>query len=135
MLAWIDHSIPKFFSGKGIVLILALGFLAFLISPLSPLEKKERDRLALVYPMLVFVYFLLFQFFLLSLNPSVHYYLGPTGVFVWRTNSDICCAFGIAFSVRILRTPEIGWRFYGLLSLLIFLLLILGSLAPPVMST
>ncbi len=135
MLAYIDNSIPQLFSAKSVVLFLVLGFLAYLISPRSPLGKQERDKLALVYPMLVFVYFLLFQVFLLSLNPSVHYYLGPSGVFVWRMNSGICCAFGIAFSIRILRTPEIGWRIYAVFWLVIFLLLLLGGMAPPVMQT
>jgi len=135
MLAWIDYSTPKFFNAKSVVLVLVLSFLAYLISSRSPLEKQERDRLALVYPLLVFVYYLLFQSFLVSLNPHIHYYLGPTGVFTWRMNSSICCAFGIAFSARILRSPEIGWRFYGAFSALIFLLLLLGGMAPPVMST
>ena len=135
MLAWIDNRTPQLFSAKSAVLFLVLGFLAYLISPRSSLGKQERDKLALVYPMLVFVYFLLFQVFLLSFNPSVHYYLGPSGVFVWRMNSGICCAFGIAFSIRILRTPEIGWRIYAVLLLVIFLLLLLGGMAPPVMQT
>ena len=135
MLAWIDYSIPKLFSAKSVVLFLVLSFLAYLVSPRSPLDKKERDRLVLVYPLLVFVYVLLFQVFLLSLNPHVHYYLGRSGVFTWRTNTGICCAFGVAFSFRILRTPGLGWRFYGGFFLLVFLLLALGSTMPPVMST
>jgi len=113
MLAWIDYSIPKLFNAKSVILLLVLIFLAYLISPRSSLDKKERDRLVLVYPLLVFVYVLLFQVFFLSLNSHVHYYLGPTGVFTWRMNTGICCAFGIAFSFRILRTPGLGWRFYG----------------------
>jgi len=135
MLAYNDYSIPKLFNAKSVVLFLVLCFLAYLISPRSPLEKKERDRLALVYPLLIFVYVLLFQVFLLSLNPSIHYYLGRSGAFTWRINTGICCAFGIAFSIRIIRTPGIGWRFYGAFSLLIFLLFLLGSTMPPVMST
>jgi hypothetical protein len=135
MLAWIDYSIPKFFNAKSVVLILVLSFLAYLVSPRSPLDKKERDRLVIVYPLLIFVYFLLFQVFLLSLHPAFHYYLGRTGVFIWRTNSSILCAFGVAFSFRILRTPGLGWRLYGGLFLVVFLLLVLGGLTPPVMST
>jgi membrane-associated HD superfamily phosphohydrolase len=135
MLAWIDYSIPKLFNAKSVVLLLVLSFLAYLVSPRSPLDKKERDRLVLVYPLLIFVYVLLFQVFLLSLNPHVHYYLGPTGVFTWRMNTGICCAFGVAFSLRILRTPGLGWRFYGGFFLLIFLLLAFGSMMPPVMRT
>ena len=68
MLAYIDNSIPQLFSPKSVVLFLVLGFLAYLISPRSSLGKQERDKLALVYPALVFVYFLLFQVFLLSLS-------------------------------------------------------------------
>lgn len=135
MLAWIDYSIPRLFNEKSAVLFLVLSFLAYLISPRSPLEKKERDRLVLVYPMMIFVYILLFQVFLLSLNPYVHYYLSPPKAIAWTMNTGICCAFGIAFSIRILRTPEIGWRIYGVISILIFLLLLLGGMAPPVMST
>ena len=135
MLAWIDYSIPKLFSAKSVVLLLVLSFLAYLVSPRSPLDKKERDRLVLVYPLLVFVYVLLFQVFLMSPNSHIHYYLGPMGGFTWRMNTGICCAFGIAFSFRILRTPGLGWRFYGGFFLLLFLLLAFGSMMPPVMST
>jgi membrane-associated HD superfamily phosphohydrolase len=135
MLAWIDYSTPKLFNAKSVVLLLVLSFLAYLVSPRSPLDKEERNRLVLVYPLLIFVYVLLFQVFLLSLNPHVHYYLGPTGVFTWRVNTGICCAFGVAFSVRILRTPGLERRFYGALFLVIFLFLAFGSTMPPVMST
>jgi hypothetical protein len=135
MLAWIDYSIPKFFNAKSIVLLFVLCFLAYLVSPRGPLEKKERDKLELVYPALILVYVLLFQVFLLSLNPSVHYYLGRSGAFTWRTNTSICCAFGIGFSISVLRTSGMKWRLYALLFLVIFSLLALGSMAPPVMST
>jgi len=135
MLAWIDFSTPRLFSAKSAVLFLVLCFLAYLISPRSPLEKKERDRLVLVYPPLIFVYVLFFQVFLLSLNPSVHYYLSPPRAFAWTMNIGICCAFGIAFSIRIIRTPGNGWRIYGVISILLFLLLLLGGMAPPAMST
>lgn len=135
MLAWIDYSVPKLFSAKSVVLVIVFSFLAYLVSSRSPLDKKERDKLVLVYPALVFVYVVLFQIFLLSLNPSVHYYLGRSGAFTWSVNTGICCAFGIAFSIRILRTPGVGWRLYAIFFLLMFLLLALGSLSPPIMST
>jgi membrane-associated HD superfamily phosphohydrolase len=135
MFAWIDNSIPSLFNAKSMVLFLVLSFLAHLVSSRSSLEKKERDRLVLVYPMLIFVYVLLFQVFLLSLNPYVHYYLSPPKAIAWTMNTGICCALGIAFSIRIYRTPGIGCRIYGVISTLIFLLLLLGGMAPPVMQT
>ena len=135
MLAWIDNSIPSLFNAKSVVLFLVLSFLAYLISPRSALEKKERDKLVLVYPMLIFVYVLLFQVFLLSLNPSVHFYLSPPKAFAWTMNTGICCAFGIAFSIQIIRTPETRWRIYAVFWLVIFMLLLLGGMAPPVMQT
>jgi len=134
MLARIDFSISDLFNAKSAVLFLALCFLAYLISPRSPLENKERDRLALVYPLLIFVYVLLFQVFFLSLNPHVHYYLSRSGEFTWIMNTGICCAFGIVFSIRIFRTFGSGGRIYGVISMLIFLLLLLGGMSPPVMS-
>jgi hypothetical protein len=91
MLAWIDNSTPNLFNVKSVVLFLVLSFLAYLISPCSPLEKKERDRPVRDYPMLFFVYVLLFQVFLLSLNPYAHYYLSPPKAFhaVARLSSSI----------------------------------------------
>jgi|SRR5277367_5164867 len=97
MLAWIDYSIPKLYNAKSIFLLVVFLFLAFMVSSLSPLKKQEQDRLVLVYPALIFVYWLFFQMGLMSLDPHVHYYLGPTGVYTWRTNSGICYAFGAAF--------------------------------------
>ncbi len=47
MLAWIDYSIPELFNVKSVVLFLMLSFLAYLVSPRSALDKKERDRLVL----------------------------------------------------------------------------------------
>ena len=135
MLAWIDYSIPQLFNAKSVVLFLVLVFLAFLVSPFSKLDKKERDRLVLVYPMLIFVYALLFQVFLLSLNAYVHYYVSPPRTFTWTMNTGICSAFGIGFSIRIIRTPEIGWQIYAIFWLVIFLFLLLGGMTPPVMQT
>jgi hypothetical protein len=120
---WIIRNEPELFNAKSVFLLLALSFLAYLVSPLSALEKEERKRLTLVFPLLIFVYVFLFQVSLLSVNPHVHYYLGTVTFFVWKTNTGICCAFGAGFSCSILRNKNVGSRIYGGIALLIFCLL------------
>ena len=124
MLAWIDYSTPQFFNAKSVILVLVFSCLAFMVSPLSPLERLSQDRLALFLPPAILIYWYLFQFQLMSLNPHIHYYLSPTGYFKWMTNSSICYAFGVAFSVRLLRVRTAGFRIEGVLFLFIFAFLI-----------
>jgi hypothetical protein len=130
---WISHSEPEIFNAKSVFLLLALSFLAYLVSPLSALEKEERKRLTLVFPLLIFVYVFLFQVSLLSVNPYVHYYQGPATFFAWKTNTGICCAFGAGFSCSVLRNRNVGSRIYGGIALAIFCLLALGYTMPLMM--
>ena len=124
MFAWIDYSTPQFFNAKSVILLVVFSCIACLVSPLSPLERPAQDRFALFIPPAILVYWYLFQFQLMSLDPHVHYYLSPTGYFKWMTNSSICYAFGAAFSVRLLRVRTVASRIEGVLSLLLFVLLI-----------
>jgi hypothetical protein len=122
------------------MLLIVLSFLAYLVSPFNSMRRKEQEGLLLVYPAIIFVYWLLFQVELLSLYPYVHYYLGPAKVYVWMTNSYICLTFGAAFSRAILFSPGSGRRCYGGLFLALYILLIIGCIfgifiGPPVMST
>ena len=79
MFAYIDYSEPRYYSARSILLLLMLGFLLFLVSPLSSMQRKEREGLLVVYPAIILAYWLLFQVGLLSLDPHVHYYWDPTG--------------------------------------------------------
>lgn len=120
---WRDNSAPELFNAKSVFLLLALSFLAYLVSPLSALEKEERKRLSLVFPLLILVYVFLFQGLLLSVNHHVLNYLGTDTFFVWKTNTVICCAFGAGFSCSVLRNKNVGSRIYGGIALLVFCLL------------
>ena len=137
MLAYIDRSIPKLLNTRGEFLLITLGILAFLVSPLSPVPRKVRDNLVLLFPPGIFIYFFLFQTLLISLKPGIIYYLSPNGIYAWIMNSGICWAFGSAFSLGIMRTQE-GWRrSYGRWSLIGYILMLLLSpvLMPAVMTT
>lgn len=137
MFAYIDYSEPKYYSARSVVLLLVLSFLAYLVSPLNSMRRQEREGLLIVFPAIILVYWLLFQVGLLSLDPHVHYYLGPTAVYVWLTNSFICLLFGAGFSIVILRSSDAMQRTYGrwFLALYIFLMIAGIFIRPPVMST
>lgn len=137
MLAWIDYSTPQLYSAKSIILLIVFSCVAFLVSSLSPLERPAQDRFALFIPPAILVYWYLFQFQLMSLDPHVHYYLSPTGYFKWMTNSSICYAFSVAFSIRLLRVPTRGSRIEGVLFLLLFGFLIVfrDQMRPAMMTT
>ena len=136
MLAYMDDGEPRYFSIKSILLLILMGWLVYLISPLNSMARKERAELLLVYPALIIVYWVTFQVRLLSLDPHVSYYLGPDGLYVWITNSCICLGFGAAFCVAILFGPGRARRVYGAVFLTLFLLLLTSHLVwrPPVMS-
>jgi hypothetical protein len=134
MPPWVNDSPPGWFDARSVVLLLVMIFLAYLISPWSQMDKQERDRLALAYPPLIFVYVYLFQISLLSLGPYFHYYLGPSGVRIWKTDTDICCGFGIAFSIAIMIVQKYRGRIYGAFSLLSFCILFFGYKMPPEMN-
>jgi len=137
MFAYIDYNEPRYYSARSILLLLVLGFLAYLVSPLSSMQRKEREGLLVVYPAIILAYWLLFQVGMLSLDPHVHYYLGPTGVYVWMTNSFICMLSGAGFSCALLRSTDPGRRSYGRCFLALYILLLIAGilLRPPTMST
>jgi len=137
IFAYIDYNEPRYYNARSVFLLIVLAFLTYLVSPWSSMQRKERKGLMLVYPAIIFVYWFLFQVMQFSFDPHVHYYLGPTGLNAWMTNSFICFTFGAAFSISIMRTPGIGRRLYGSAFLVLYLLLIvLGILfRPPVMTT
>lgn len=118
-------------------LLLAFSLLAFLVSPISPIPRRAQDRLVGWFPLPIFLYWLLFQFMLLSLNRHVHYYLNGHSVFPCTINSGICIAFGIAFSIRTLRIKETAARIVAVFWLVVFLLLLMGvqTLRPVVQET
>jgi hypothetical protein len=137
MFAWIDYSTPQFFNAKSVVLVLVFSCVAFMVSPLSPLKRTSQDRVALFIPLAILVYWYLFQFQLMSLDPHVHYYLSPTGYFKWMTNSSICYAFGVAFSFRLLRVRTRASRIEGVLFLVLygFLIVFRDQMRPAMMTT
>lgn len=137
MFALSDLGEPSYYSARSILLLVTLCFLAYLVSPFNPMQRKERQGLLLVYPAIIFVYWVMFQVRLMSLDPHVYYSLGSKGVYAWMTNSFICLSFGAAFSLAILFTPGIGRRCYGGLFLALYILLIVGGIMtrPPAMDT
>jgi hypothetical protein len=130
MSVWEDYTFygaPGLCDGRSIWLVIVLGLLAYLASPLNPMQRKERQGLLLVYPALIFVYWLLFQVNLLSLTSHSGIYFGPSGTYVWLTNSLICLGAGAIFSIAILRLPGLGERLYGGLFLVLYLVLVVGA--------
>ncbi len=122
-------------NAKGIFLLILLGFLAYLVSPLNPMGKKERRNLLLVYPALLIVCWFLIFVRMLSLSPHVHYYLDPDAGGAWVANSLICLVFGAAFSSVIALSGGIARRCYGIMFLVTFIYLIvtLTLHRPPMM--
>jgi hypothetical protein len=136
MFSYANYAEFRLYNGKSILLLMVLSFLAYLVSPLNSMRRKEQEGLLLVYPALILVYWWIFQVCQLSLDPHVHYYLGPTKVYAWMTNSYICLTFGAAFSRAILFSPGIGRRCYGGLFLALYILLLMGAtlIRPPMMT-
>jgi hypothetical protein len=118
-------------------LLVALSLAALSVSPVSPLNREARRSLVLVFPAGIFIFWFLFLQQLMSLDPHIHYYLSPRGVFSWTMNTGICSAFGIAFSVDVLRDSTGGRRIYGRWSLIAFIIVLLGMpvFMPGVMDT
>src|ERR1035438_3558722 len=137
MFAYIDNRPPTLVNTRTICLLGVFVLLAFLVSPKSPLSRKHQDRFVCWFPLGIFVYWVLFQWMLISLNPHVHYYLSHRGVPQWRVNSGICYGFGAAFSFRMLRIQSGLARAVGVFWLLLYALLVLafGALPPPTMET
>ncbi len=126
MFAWIDYRPPTLLNGTSWFLLVVLSLAALLVSPLSPLDREARRSLVLVFPAGILLYWFLFLQQLLSLDPHIHYYLSPRGVYSWFMNTGICCAFGIAFSLDVLRGSGGRRRTYGRWSLIAFIILLLG---------
>jgi hypothetical protein len=137
MFAWIDNRPPILVNERTFVLLAVFCLMAFLVSPKSPLPRVTQDRLVCWFPVGIFLYWFLFGLMLLSLNPHIHYYLGFRGVIPWTVNSGICYAFGIAFSVRMLRIRQTLVRILAVFWLVVFLLLLVGIqvIRPGVMET
>lgn len=135
MFAWIDYSTPKFFDGKTVVLLLFFSLLAYFVSSLSPVSEKLKIGLVSAFPPLIFTYRYFFQLELVSLRPNVHYYLSPNGYFKWMTNSSVCYAFGIVFSVHLIRRDGLLLRTEGVVFLLIFGFLAMSRMHPGLQTT
>lgn len=127
---------PRIITAKGIFLFVLLGFLAYLVSPLNPMDKKERRKLLLVYPALIIVYWYLIYVRMLSLTPTVFYLLDPDEGGAWVTDSLICLVFGGGFSLAIALSGSVARRCYGIMFLVTFIYLIvtLTLHRPPMMS-
>jgi hypothetical protein len=135
MFAMSGPAEPRFFNAKSVFLVVLLGFMTYLVSPLNPMSKKERHSLLLVYPALIIVYWFLIFVRMLSLSPGVHYYLDPDSGGAWVANSLICLVFGAGFSLAIALSGSVAWRCYGITFLVTFIYLIvtLTLHRPPMM--
>ena len=122
----LDYVEPRYYyNARSILLVFWLTFMTGLIWPRSPLSQKEQKELLLVYPVIVIVYWLLFQVLRLSLIPGGHYSAEPIGFYAWWTNTFISLGFGAIFSAGILlRLPGIRRRLYGGFWLTAYLVLI-----------
>ncbi len=137
MFAWFDSRPPTFLNGTSAFLLIVLSLAAFTVSPLSPLGLDARHKWLLTYSVGVLIYWYLFLYKLVSLNPHIGYGLSPHGEYSWIMNAGICCAFGIAFSVDIFRSATDGRRTYGQFTLFVFavVLLRMGNFMPAVITT
>ena len=135
MLAIPDRVIPRLYSQESVALLIVFSCLAFLVSPLSPFGRKLQDKIVIIFPPAIFVYWYLFQFELMSFDPTRHFYLSPNGVFLWTTNSSICYGFGAAFSVRLFRIRSLPARIEGAFFLFIYCGLILSRIRPALQTT
>jgi hypothetical protein len=113
-----------YYNARSIALFLLLTAMAALAWPCGPGDRKERDDLLLIYPLLVFAYWFLFQLLRLSLVPGQRFLANEGGGLVWLTNSLICLGFGVIFSVGILCQHGVWRRLYGGLFTGVFAMLI-----------
>ena len=125
--------IPTLLGPRGLWLLVAFGVMGLSVSTHSPVSARSKERLTFCYLCAILVWWYVFQFRLTSLEPGVHYRLGPVSGYIWLMHSAICHAFGIAFSLRIARFSQglhraAGYAFMGLY---VFLLLENESLRPP----
>jgi len=127
MLAYIDYREPVLFNDQSGALIIVFLLMAALVSPLSPLDMRLKNRLTALYLPAIFLWWFFFKFMLFSLDPHIHYYLGPRGRFSWMMNSDICYAFGLVFSIRLARLSKGKLRAVGIIFAILYLLLILSG--------
>jgi len=128
MLAYVDYSLPKLFNEGSVMLLVGFSVMAFFVSPLSPLDRRVQERLVACYLPAICAWLLLVQF---------QHHLGRSGRFSWMMNSGICYAFGLAFSLRLLR-QSCGWlRAEGAVFSALYTLMILAgeALRPAMIST
>jgi hypothetical protein len=132
MISMIDNRIPSLLNGKTIPLVLALSAMALPVSPFFPINRRVQERITALYLPAILIWWYLFQCQLMSLMPGGHYYLGTNGRFAWMMNSYICYAFGLAFSIGLVRLSH-GWpRAVGVsFALIFFMLLLFGSVGGP----
>jgi hypothetical protein len=91
------------------MLVVVFSIMAFLVSPLSVIDDRcIQDRITAFYLPAIFIWWFVFLCHLKSIIPGIYYSYGYTGLFVWKMNSAICYAFGLAFSLRLLRLSR-GW--------------------------
>jgi len=138
MIAMTDYRIPTLFDEETAILAVVFSLMAFLVSPLSPLNRRIRERLTAFYLPAIFIWWYFFQNQLMSIHPGLRYYLSHSGRFKWMMKSDICYAFGFAFSLGLIRLSRDWPRVVGFVFAVLFLLLILGGEGcgpPPIQET
>ena len=114
--------VPALLNRTGVGLLWSLSIAAILVSPLNPMSRRLKLAVNIALPPVVGVYWYLFIKLMISLNPHVTYYLSPAGSYAWKFNTGVCCAFGIAFSIDLCRTPL---RAYGVCWFIMFLVLLM----------
>jgi hypothetical protein len=113
VLARIDFETPRLYNGRTIWLLIVLSLLAYLVSPLNPMRREERQELLTLYPPLLFVYWFFFQVMMVSLNPHFSLHVGLSQAFAWQTNSYILLLAGAVFSKEIITWRGLDKSAYG----------------------
>jgi HEAT repeat protein len=118
----------QFHDGRTILLIILLTFLAYLLRLGSQWPRPKAKRfLALATPLMILLcWFVLQREMLFTDRMSRAFYRSIYGDTVWRLNSAILIAFGIAFSLRVFRGENKHQKVYGSICLLAFLPLLIG---------
>ncbi len=116
LIAFVDYSAYKPYNTQTFWLLGVFGFLTYLVSPLNPMRREEREGLLTTYPLLIFAHWALYRFMEVPVVPYVvHYRLGTI---LWMLNSDISIVFGAVFSLELIhRRPH---RLYGSLWFVVY---------------
>ena len=123
----ISISVLDLTDGRTLLFLLPLSLCACLLSHLCRWPNpKAKEQLALIIPPAILLCWFALQRELLFVDRmSEFFYRSQSGGIVWRMNSGILIAFGLGFSLRLIRTIRMRAKVYGVLCALGFLPLLI----------